>query len=83
MKTIRTLALSIAAAGVLAAGSAVGQDAKKEEPKAGTEAQHPRGEHRGHGMRGMGGMNGMSGMSGMRERCHAEPAKSGEQEHKH
>jgi hypothetical protein len=66
MKTIRTLALSAAAAGILAAGTvAIAQDAKKEEPRA---------EHRGHGM---------SGMSGMRERCHAEPAKSGEQEHKH
>lgn len=83
MKTIRTLALSAAAAGLFAAGTvAIAQDAKKEEP-AKTEAPHARGEHRGHGMRGMGGMNGMSGMSGMRERCHAEPAKSGEQEHKH
>jgi hypothetical protein len=81
MKTIRTLALSAAAAGILAAGTmAIAQDAKKEEPKAATEAPQARGEHRGHGMRGIGGM---SGMSGMRERCQAEQAKSGEQEHKH
>ena len=78
MKTIRTLALSAAAAGILAAGTAaVGQDVRKEEPKAKTEAPHARGEHRGHGMRGMGAM------SGMREGCHAEPNKSGVQEHKH
>jgi len=74
MKTIRNLALAAAAAGALAAGTAaLAQDAKKEEPKAKTEAQHARGEHRGHGM---------GGMSGMQERCHAEPAKSGEHQHK-
>lgn len=77
MKTIRNLA---AAAGVLAAGTSVyAQDAKKEEPKAGTEAPHARGEHRGHGMQGMAGM---SDMRGMRERCHAGQAKSAEHEHK-
>jgi hypothetical protein len=79
MKTIRNLALAAAAAGALAAGTAAfAQDAKKEEPKAKTEAPHARGEQRGHGMQGKGGM---SEMSGMRERCHAEQAK-GEHEHK-
>lgn len=74
MKTIRNLALAAAAAGALAAGTAaLAQDAKKEEPKANTEAQHARGEHRGHGM---------GGMSGMRERCQAEQAKGGEHQHK-
>jgi hypothetical protein len=74
MKTIRNLALAAAAAGALIAGTAaLAQDAKKEEPKAKTEAPHARGEHRGHGA---------GGMSGMRERCHAEQAKSGEHEHK-
>ena len=74
MKTIRNLALVAAAAGALAAATATfAQDVKKEEPKAKTEAQHARGEHRGHGM---------EGMRGMRERCHAEPAKSGEHQHK-
>ena len=78
MKTIRYLALAAAAAGAFAAGTAaLAQDAKKEEPKAKTEAPHARGEHRGHAMGGKGGM------SGMRERCHAGAANSGEQEHKH
>ena len=77
MKTIHNLALAAVAAGALAAGTAaLAQDAQKEEPKAKTEAPHARGEHRGLAMGGRGGMG------GMRERCHAEPAKSGEHQHK-
>jgi hypothetical protein len=79
MNTIRNLALVAAAAGAFTMGTTVlAQDAKKEEPKAKTEAPHAGGEHRGHGMQGMAGMN---DMSGMRERCHAEQAK-GEHQHK-
>jgi len=81
MKTIRNLALAAAAAGALAAATATfAQDVKKEEPKAKTEAQHARGEHRGHGM---GAMGGMGSMAGMQERCHGvAQAQGGEHEHK-
>ena len=84
MKTIRNLALAAAAAGALAAATATfAQDVKKEEPKAKTEAQHARGEHRGHGMGAMGGMGSMGSMAGMQERCHgAAQAQGGEHEHK-
>ena len=76
MSSARKIALAVAAAGTLLAGSAVlAQEAKKEEPRAQGQERNARGEHRGHGM------GGMSGMSGMSERCHAEQAK-GEHEHK-
>ena len=75
MSPVRNIVLAAAAAGALLAGAAAfAEEAKKDEPTAQRHGQHARGEHRGHGM---------GGMSGMRERCHAEPAKSGEQEHKH
>ena len=81
MKTIHNLALAAAAAGALAAATAtLAQDVKKEEPKAKTEAQHARGEHRGHGM---GAMGSMGGMAGMQERCHgAAQAQGSEHQHK-
>jgi hypothetical protein len=51
MKTVRNVALGLAAAGALVLGVNAGaQDAKKPEAQAKPEARHERGQHRGHGM---------------------------------
>jgi outer membrane murein-binding lipoprotein Lpp len=77
MSSARIIVAAAAAAGALLAGSALAQEAKKDQPRAQGQERHARGEHRGHGMKGM------SAMSGMREGCHGAQAQAESGEHKH
>jgi hypothetical protein len=72
MKTVRNIALAIAAGSALALGIAAhAEEAKKPEARTPGEKQHMRGMHE----------HGMQGMREMRERCHGESRGRGEHQH--